>query len=579
MSGGASYRMADLTPNKTMVDQGLAILLPPFADAVVRVLEKEYGDSWWRDRVQGNRGIRFLENPASDSREDRVGVLQMSHCCELVFSDRMVFTNAWGRGHIGLCGIVHEARNRSAHRSVSESDLTAGDAEYYVHAMLRLAREIRADSGTCNSLERLHEVLWQGGTIGYAPVRYRCEGAEPRVSEVLGREGLPAPASASVARWFDDDALRERVLQAMALIPPEAVAAEMYGRLQSEVGTSDYGVRVHVFPETADDVPDSPELKIVVLPPIGGASPEERADIIMATCRGTPRKYRNMLVFVFAEEVPGRLFERRASEYLALCKLSEADPDDVGLSRFAEEADVDLRGRTKAAFSNVMAPVGGWERYGLQYRRLRTAGGNVVATALEALADAGLLYVAMGHGGRRGTWIFEVAAMGGLSGWCLRISDLWRAVCTDCRLPRVESRGALLNEVWRAVREGSCGYLEQDDTPDPEAVRRMLIGVELPVVSMDAFVVDPRAAIELGWVPKYEFVLVEGGEIDFEGGAGDDRRERCPGDAVQGRSGGGAGGHQAPDGVVRLRRPQKERRWGPHGAGPVGQADQEVAAS
>ena len=529
MVARADYEVVDRTPNKTVVDQGLAILLPPFAEAVARVLVKEYGDGWWAE-VEGMKAkknspekgklMRYLNDPPSDSFGDRVGVLQVSNCCEIVFAHRLLYKNAWGDAHIGLTSLVLEARNRASHRAAGEADLSPEDAEYYLYAMLRLARAIRADPQVCEALERVHEVLWTGGSLGYRPVVYRCQGEEPSVSEVLAVEapqpGAGGGAAQAVPRWFDDDARRALVRREMEGLGQEDVEREVCERLASEVDVMEarMSALICLFPRPASEVSDRPDLTFVVLPPADGevtadscTAAEAQADEALATCGGERRRHRNALVFVFSETVRYRLLERSAAEYLALRRLAERGPDGAALSGFVAEADLDVRRRLRAAFSNVLVPEGPWERHGRGYRRLGTGGGNVFDGAVDALVRSGLLYLREERQGRTPRRL-SMSAFGfpdSLRGGCVRISDFWDAVSSDCRMPRFESRDVLLNAVWRDVRDGRYCYLPPEAEwrgagADPRDM--LVIGEELPGVSMDGYVVAPDVAFGNVWAPS-----------------------------------------------------------------------------
>ena len=574
MAVGIDLELEDRTPNKTLVDQGLALLLPSFANAVARVLEKSFGDRWWSE-VQGlkapgsgpagGRVLRFLDEPPSDSFEDRVGVLQITHCCEIVFAYRKEFTNAWGREHIGASNLVLEARHKTSHRTAAGTDLSADDAEYYLYAMVKMARVIKADRGTVDILERLHDVLWRGGTLGYLPVSYECAGDEPSVSDVSAPEGRGALAAPGYAgRWSDDDGLRARVLAEMDGMDPGLVEREICERILSEVDSMETSMRstVCVFPSPPGEVPDIPELTIVVLPPADGAvtgascrAAEAQADEAMASSEGRPRVYRNMLVFVFPETVPYRLLERSASEYLALRSVAKSGQDFPGLSRHLREADLDVGRRLRAAYSGVLAPEGPWDRYGHCYRRLRPADGNIIDGALFSLVREGLLYV-RGEGDGAGPFRPTMTALGwpgSLPGGSARISDYWEAASSQCGMPRFESKDVFLQAIWRDVRDGRYGYAPPG--PDGGPSGEVRIGEELASISMDGFVVNCDGASN-GWI------LLEGGgretrrlapRAGSEGGGpgerGPLRAGRPPGGVAEhGRRARGVGRNRGADG-------------------------------
>ena len=575
-----SHFMNFQIPNKTILDNSLALFLPSFAVSVACVLKKEYKDGWW-DKIKDleskkdgdHKPLQFLGEPLSDSFEDRVGELQITHCCRIVFYYRSDFTNEWGNGHQALVSLVLEARNKISHTIAGKVDLSVEDAEYYLYAMLKLACVVNADRQSIDSLERLHEVLWLGGTIRIRPMRYVCEDGEPRVSDVLRSR-----SESDGSRWFDDDDLRERVCKGMEALDSVDVEREICKRIVSEVETRAFRfpTSVCLFPSIPGETWDKAEPTFVILPPAEGAVTAEccrfaeaQADQVMATSEGERRRFRNALVFIFPETSEYRVLERGTRAYLALRRLGE-ESIEAELESYIAEADLDIRGRLRAAYSNILVPKSSWHMYGSCYTRMKSRDGNVIDGAVESLVREGLLYLTEENGAIRPPGVEAV-----LQEWLYRlpkkfatVSELWSFFSSDLRLPRFESKEVLFNAVWRGVKDGLLVRV----IPVNEGSELLVVSkLELPEVRMETIIASMKAAIELGWVqcgPGDVRSLTEGaGGASKEGGGSHDRR--CTrrirlGDALshplQRCADGGRRDDQAPDGPCNPEHSSKRQK-------------------
>lgn len=577
-----NHCIEDPTPNKTLIDHGLALFLPSFAVSVVGVLQKEYKDSWWdkiedlRSKKKGDRRpLQNLDDPLPDSFEDCVGMLQITHCCRIVFHYEANFTNAWGEGHSSLVSLVLDARNMVSHRTAGELDLGAEDAECYVYATLKLARVVNADRRAIDLLERLHEALWRGETIRYMPVRYECKDGEPRVSDVVGLGW-----ESNELRWYDDDDLRDRVCKRMEALDSLDVEREICKRIVSEVETRAFRfpASVCLFPSIPGETWDKAELTFVILPPAEGAvtaeccrPAEAQADQVMATSEGERRRFRNALVFIFPETSQYRALERGTRVYLALRRLGE-ELVVAELESYIAEADLDVKGRLRAAYSNILVPKSHWHMYGSCYTRMKSRDGNVIDGAVESLVREGLLYLTEEHGAIRPPGVEAVLQerLYRLPRKFATVSEVWSFYSSDLRLPRFESKEVLFNAVWRGVKDGLLVRV----IPVNEGSEFLVVSkLELPEVRMETIIASMKAAIELGWVqcgPGDVQRPMEGAEGAFKIG-GDSHDRRCTrrirlGDALshplQRCADGGRRDDQAPDGLCNPEHSSKRQKWG-----------------
>lgn len=139
--------------------------------------------------------------------------------------------------------------------------------------------------------------------------------------------------------WYDLQAnITRRAKDQAERLHKEDVWAEIVQRLQAQVGAKGAFVRVHVCPEDNGDIPDVAEARLVVLHPkvshsrgnLTKGSPAAEFVNKALQHKGTAnRTYRNMIVFLAADE--NRLQE-----------LDNATRDYLAWSEVLEDADLDL---------------------------------------------------------------------------------------------------------------------------------------------------------------------------------------------------------------------------------------------
>ena len=104
---------------------------------------------------------------------------------------------------------------------------------------------------------------------------------------------------------------------------PDKVAAELAARLRADLRQTGAFSRVHSLPQSAQDVPDDWEARLVVLgmeQPYskgGGSEAEATARTILESRGGAPRLYRNTLVFLAADQARVQELDEAVRLYLA----------------------------------------------------------------------------------------------------------------------------------------------------------------------------------------------------------------------------------------------------------------------
>ncbi|HWP62017.1 MAG TPA: Swt1 family HEPN domain-containing protein, partial [Candidatus Binatia bacterium] len=194
-------------------------------------------------------------------------------------------------------------------------------------------------------------------------------------------------------------------------VAPEAVREEIVRRLRAERDRGAFA-RVHVAPRSGGDVPDEDEVGLVVLGPEhphsragGGSRAREAAAAILADRAAGARMYRNMLVFLAADEARLAELEGAVREFLAwssICADARSLNLDAMQSEAAErqrrQADETVAVRIPETYVWALVPsqaeaVGG----SLDWSAIRVAGdGSLAARTARKLVAEGLLLTRFG---------------------------------------------------------------------------------------------------------------------------------------------------------------------------------------
>jgi predicted AAA+ superfamily ATPase len=120
---------------------------------------------------------------------------------------------------------------------------------------------------------------------------------------------------------------------------PDRVAKEVKRRVQADLSERGDFAAAHVFPLAHADVSDEPEARLVVLGPEaphirnGESEALAAAQKILEWCGSAPRRYRNMLVFLAADQTRLRDLEDAVRRYLAWASILE-DRETLDLSAY-----------------------------------------------------------------------------------------------------------------------------------------------------------------------------------------------------------------------------------------------------
>ena len=104
---------------------------------------------------------------------------------------------------------------------------------------------------------------------------------------------------------------------------PDKVLVELASRLRSDLGRTGDFSRVHRLPQSAQDIPDDTDARLVVLDiekPYskgGGSEAEAAAQAILASRGSAPRIYRNTLVFLVVDKARTQELDEAVRHYLA----------------------------------------------------------------------------------------------------------------------------------------------------------------------------------------------------------------------------------------------------------------------
>ena len=244
-----------------------------------------------------------------------------------------------------------------------------------------------------------------------------------------------------------------------ALVPPDEVDEEIRRRLGAERERGDFAA-VHSAPNGPGDVPDSPEARLVILPPEHSHSSKTEqspardfAAQVLEERAGGPRLNRNMLVFLAPDTA--RLEELRdaARSYLAW-KTIQRDQDSLNLdtvqraqveSRVGEWNDA-VTQRIGEAYQWLLVPSGLAGEPDVRWEVTRSTGGEPLAVraSRKLRTDEGLL---SGYSGARLRIDLDQVLWRGDH---VEVRQLWSDYTQYLYLARLRDESVLL----RAVEDG-----------------------------------------------------------------------------------------------------------------------------
>ncbi len=191
---------------------------------------------------------------------------------------------------------------------------------------------------------------------------------------------------------------------------PDKVTQELTGRLRDNVRQSGDFSRVHVLPQSGQDVPDDLDARLVVL---GSEQPYSReadspaelaAKAILDSRGNTPRLYRNSLVFLAADRTRFQDLDEAVRRYLAwqsvLDEREQLDlsPQQVRQAETQKDAASGaVSARLPETYQWLLVPVQSTPQAAMEWQAVRLSGQDALAVrASKKLKNEELLITALG---------------------------------------------------------------------------------------------------------------------------------------------------------------------------------------
>jgi predicted AAA+ superfamily ATPase len=313
----------------------------------------------------------------------------------------------------------------------------------------------------------------------------------------------------SVARLAQDRAAQQ---------DPDTVAEEIKSRLRDEQRSRGDFLRVHTSPETAADIPDEREARLVILGPdwphtrSDQSSPAmKQAGVILGQRDAGPRRYPNTLVFLAADRTRLTELENAIRQYRAW-KSIEDEHETLNLDAFQkkqshtkrEQAEETVRQRIPETFQWLLVP--GQEdpkkasddgrTPKLEWQEIRLQGQDPLAVrASKKLHNDELLITAFAPTRLR----LELDRIPLWRGEHVEIKQLTEDFAQYLYLPRLRDTEVLLS----AVREGvgllswaTDGFAYAETFDSSTGRYRGLQAGQLASVHASGFIVKPTKATE-----------------------------------------------------------------------------------
>ncbi len=263
--------------------------------------------------------------------------------------------------------------------------------------------------------------------------------------------------------WYDTrPTLRKTVEDRATQVAASDVEFEIERRLKKLRKEAPFA-GIHVCPASSLDVPDEQAVRLVVLRPAESYAQSAqdcaamRAVAEMFEKRGTaPRMYRNMLVFLAADQALMANLEQEVRRFIAWTSIKEDSQDlnlDAAQNRETEQSlkrsDETVELRLKEAWCWLLVPsVDTYDRKTLDWERTRLSGDGLISRAAKKLLQNewavtkwapalllmeldNLLWQGVNH---------------------IAIKQLWEWLCTYCYLPRLANYDVL----EEAITSGLC---------------------------------------------------------------------------------------------------------------------------
>ena len=267
--------------------------------------------------------------------------------------------------------------------------------------------------------------------------------------------------------------------------------------------------KVVICPMDLDAVPDTNDLRLVILPPDkllpSRASETDEATPaalhILTTLANRERTYRNTLLFLMAKTDAIRDLKVPVAKYLAWKSIMQGERriENLEGERY-KQAQASLR-KASESIRSLIPKAYRWAIAPEQPNPQRTKfsmdpqptqildDGDIVKSAFETFKDS--------------EDVFEYEMLESLDEhlkdyiWSnndhVSIHDLWNMMTQYVYMPRLISKDVLTDAIKEGIEAGTFGYAESYD-PQQQAYQGMSSGETLPVLDMNGLIVKPEIA-------------------------------------------------------------------------------------
>lgn len=284
--------------------------------------------------------------------------------------------------------------------------------------------------------------------------------------------------------WFSSQPNLNRIIvEKEEAVKPEQITREIQDRLKSLAGSE---MRVTLWPQDSQDVPDTRELKLAILSPDytrRSGETETFTRELLERCGQTFRVYRNTLLLLVADDGELTSAREKVKRYLALCAIRD---DKALLRQLSEENRKTLESKLKDAESGINHQLLSAYRHlvklGEQEKRwldlgLPTVGGkpSIADRVREYLKSEDML-------------LDKIAPKRVLEKTFQEnekeksVEEIHEAFLKYPHLPMLESKEVLLEAVAQGVRDGIFGVRIGDRTVFKEPLSPSQAGADTVVV-------------------------------------------------------------------------------------------------
>lgn len=307
----------------------------------------------------------------------------------------------------------------------------------------------------------------------------------------------------SLTRFADDRAAQCEEADVMAKIA-DLIRTETAGK-------TDRGefAGVHAVPPSSSDVPDEPDVRLVILGPkhthsakVDGGDALETAKGFLSNRGGSPRIYRNMLVFLAPDKQRLEELDTAVRAKIAWASIVD-DPEGLDLSASQvkqaktklAEMESTVAGRLKETWIWMLAPEQPDPRGETEWSPTRLQGQDgLVQRASKKLVQSEGLITKLGPGR------LQMSLNNHLWGDDDHINTkkLWEYLASYIYLPRLRDSTVLSNAIQDGIGRLTCdffGYADRYDERLKRYIGLISVGGGSVVIDGDSVVIKPEVAV------------------------------------------------------------------------------------